>query len=65
MDELSIGQVAKQTKVNIGTVRYYERRGLIAEPNRRASGYRQYSSEVVKRIQFIKRAQKLGFSLNG
>jgi MerR family transcriptional regulator, copper efflux regulator len=63
MEELTIGQVAKQTQVNIETVRYYERRGLISEPPRRESGYRQYSPEVVRRIQFIKRAQELGFSL--
>lgn len=63
MNKMTIGQVAKKTHVNIGTVRYYERRGLIPEPSRRASGYRQYSSEAVRRIQFIKRAQELGFSL--
>ena len=63
MDELTIGQVARQTHVNIETVRYYQRRGLITEPPRRESGYRQYSPEVVRRIQFIKRAQNLGFSL--
>ena len=64
MNELTIGEVAKQTHVNIETVRYYERRGLIPEPPRRESGYRQFSPEVVTRIKFIKRAQELGFSLN-
>jgi MerR family mercuric resistance operon transcriptional regulator len=63
METLTIGQVAKQAGVNIETVRYYERQGLIPEPPRRTSGYRQYSSDFVKRIQFIKRAQALGFSL--
>lgn len=63
METLTIGQVAKQAGVNIETVRYYERQGLIPEPSRRASGYRQYSADFVKRIQFIKRAQTLGFSL--
>ncbi len=45
------------------TVRFYEREGLLEEPPRRASGYRQYSQEAVKRIGFIKRAKELGFSL--
>ena len=63
MEALTISQVAKQAGVNIETVRFYERQGLIPEPPRRASGYRQYSSDFVKRIQFIKRAQTLGFSL--
>jgi len=63
METLTIGQVAKQAGVNIETVRYYERQGLIPDPPRRASGYRQYSADFVKRIQFIKRAQTLGFAL--
>jgi MerR family transcriptional regulator, copper efflux regulator len=63
METLTIGQLAKQAGVNLETIRYYERQGLIPEPPRRASGYRQYSPDFVKRIQFIKRAQALGFSL--
>ena len=63
MEPLTIGQVAKRAGVNVETVRYYERQGLIPEPPRRASGYRQYNLDFVKRIQFIKRAQSLGFSL--
>lgn len=63
MGNITIGQVAKETQVNIQTVRYYERRGLIPKPSRRASGYRQYAPDVVQRIQFIKNAQALGFSL--
>jgi len=63
MDTLSIGQVARQAGVGVETVRYYEREGLLEEPPRRASGYRQYPEQVVKRLHFIKRAQKLGFSL--
>lgn len=63
MDMLSIGQVARKAGVGVETVRYYEREGLLEEPPRRASGYRQYPEEVVKRLHFIKRAQKLGFSL--
>lgn len=64
MSVLTIGQLAKQAGVNLETIRYYERRGLLSEPPRRASGYRQYEPDVVARICFIKRAQELGFSLN-
>src|SRR5579884_1561733 len=63
IETLSIGQVARRTGVSVETVRVYEHEGLLEEPPRRASGYRQYSEQVIKRIQFIKRAQKLGFSL--
>jgi MerR family mercuric resistance operon transcriptional regulator len=63
MGTLTIGQVARQAGVGVETVRFYEREGLLEEPPRRASGYRQYSEQVVKRIRFIKRAQQLGFSL--
>ena len=63
MNNLTIGQLAKKAEVNVETVRYYERRGLIPKPPRRESGYRQYSQGVVARIQFIKRAKELGFSL--
>ncbi|HEX6481236.1 MAG TPA: MerR family transcriptional regulator [Ktedonobacteraceae bacterium] len=63
METLTIGQVAHQAGVGVETIRFYEREGLLEEPIRRASGYRQYSEQVVQRIHFIKRAQKLGFSL--
>ena len=63
MTTLKIGQVAQLADVNIETVRYYEREGLIPEPPRRPSGYRQYSPDYVQRIKFIKHAQQLGFSL--
>lgn len=63
MEIFSIGQVARHAGVGVETVRFYEREGLLEEPTRRASGYRQYSEEVVKQIRFIKRAQQLGFSL--
>lgn len=63
MSDMTIGQIAKQTDVGIETIRFYERKGLIKDPPRRKSGYRQYSPEVVKRILFIKRAKELGFSL--
>src|SRR5260370_2918615 len=63
MEILSIGQVARRAGVGVETVRFYEHEGLLEEPPRRASGYRQYSEQVVARLHFIKRAQKLGFSL--
>jgi DNA-binding transcriptional MerR regulator len=49
--------------VNVQTVRYYERRGLLEEPPRRASGYREYPESDVARLGFIRRAQGLGFTL--
>jgi MerR family mercuric resistance operon transcriptional regulator len=63
MATLSIGQLAKKAKLNIQTVRYYERRGLIPEPPRLESGYRQYSQSDLARLRFIKHAKELGFSL--
>ena len=63
MTTLTIGQVAAAAGVNIQTIRYYERRGLLATPRRTASGYRQYTGDAVTRIRFIKHAQELGFSL--
>ncbi len=57
------GEVAAAADVNAETLRYYERRGLIPAPARSASGYRQYPAETVDRIQFVKQAQALGFSL--
>lgn len=60
---LSIGQIARQAKVGIETIRSYERQGLLSEPTRRNSGYRQYTQDAVIRLRFIKRAKELGFSL--
>lgn len=62
-ETLTTSEVAEQADVNIQTVRYYERRGLIPEPPRTSAGYRQYDGEHVARIRFIKRAQELGFTL--
>jgi Hg(II)-responsive transcriptional regulator len=61
---MTISRVAAQANVNPETVRYYERRKLLPDPERTAAGYRQYTSDAVVRIGFIKRAQELGFSLN-
>ena len=64
MEKNTIGQLAKKVNVNLETIRYYERRGLLLEPPRNKSGHREYSLEEVKRTKFIKRCQVLGFSLN-
>lgn len=63
MKYLTIGQLAKQAEVNIDTIRYYERRGLISPQSRKESGYRQYLDDAVVRIHFIRHAKELGFSL--
>ena len=56
-------EVAEQAGVNAQTLRYYERRGLLAEPPRSQSGYRDYPTSAVDVLRFVKRAQELGFSL--
>lgn len=61
---LRIGEVAARAGVGVQTLRYYERRGLLAEPRRTASGYRLYPNEAVRVVRFIKRAQGIGFSLS-
>lgn len=63
MNGLTIGQLAKESKLHVETIRYYERRGLIPKPPRTVSNYRMYSSENLLRVKFIKHAQGLGFSL--
>lgn len=63
VQSLSIGEVAKAAEVGIETIRFYEREGLIAEPPRRQSGYRQYPPDTVRRLRFIRRAKDLGFTL--
>lgn len=64
MTVMRIGELAALAGVPAATVRYYERRGLIAEPRRTGSGYRQYDPETAERIRLIKRAQDLGFTLD-
>ena len=59
-----IGEAAEQAGVNVQTLRYYERRGLLPRAARRASGYREFPDESVRIVRFIKRAQDLGFSLD-
>ena len=63
MNGLTIGQVAQRTGMGIETIRFYERKGLIAEPPRKESGYRQYETAVLDRLAFIRQAKALGFSL--
>ena len=63
MKPLTIGKVARLAGVGVETIRFYEREGLIDEPPRRESGYRQYPEETVSRVRFIRRAKELGFSL--
>ena len=63
MDRLTIGELAKRGGVNLETVRYYERKGLLPKPPRTSSGYRAFPADAVRRIRFIKRAQELGFTL--
>ena len=63
MNGLTIGSVAQQAGVNIETLRYYERKGIVPKPPRTSSNYRLYSEETVRRVRFVKRAQELGFSL--
>lgn len=63
MKPLTIGQVAKQSGVGIETIRFYERQGLLMEPERKESGYRLFSEGIFARLRFIRRAKELGFSL--
>ncbi len=61
--ELSIGRLARAAGVNVETIRYYQRRGLVAEPYKPLGGHRRYDSSAASRVRFIKRAQQLGFTL--
>ena len=63
MESLKVGEVAKQAGVNLQTIHYYERRGLLPKPPRTGSNYRAYPTDAVLRVRFIKRAQELGFTL--
>lgn len=61
---LTIGKLAEQLGINVETVRFYEREGLIKQPVKRGSGFRYYGLEHISRLVFIKRAKELGFTLN-
>src|SRR3954469_13093782 len=61
---LTIGRIAQSAGVAIDTIRFYEREGLLPEPRRRPSGYREYDQATVSRLRFIRRAKDLGFTLD-
>lgn len=63
MDNLTIGQVAKQAGIHKETIRYYQSLGLVSEPERLPGSVRRYGASTIARLQFIKRAQQLGFTL--
>lgn len=63
LHSLTIGKLAQKAEVSIDSIRFYERRGLLAEPTRTEANYRVYPLEAAGRLRFIKKAQKLGFSL--
>jgi len=63
MSSYTIGQLSRSSGTGVETIRYYEREGLISEPPRRASGYRQYPEDTLSRLRFIRHAKALGFSL--
>lgn len=63
MKGLKVGEVARRAAVNLQTIHYYEREGLVPRPPRTASNYRMYTEDAVRRVRFIKRAQELGFAL--
>ncbi|MBL4642844.1 MAG: helix-turn-helix domain-containing protein [Flavobacteriaceae bacterium] len=60
----AIGEMSRQTGVNIETIRYYERIGIIPKPDRTEGGNRQYNHDELKRLSFVRRCRELGFSLN-
>ncbi len=60
---MKIGELARQARVSVDTVRFYEQRGLISPPARSDSGYRQYTDADAKRLRFIVHAKELGFTL--
>lgn len=62
-ETLTIGALARAGGVGVETVRFYERKGLLAPPPRTSSGYRQYPADAVARLRFIRRSQDLGFTL--
>ena len=63
MEGLKVGEVARRAAVNLQTIHFYEREGLLPRPPRTASNYRMYSEVAVRHVRFIKRAQELGFAL--
>ena len=64
MEQMSIGQLAREAGIHLETIRFYEREGLIPAPSRLPSGHRTFDQAALRRLRFIKRAQELGFSLS-
>ena len=64
MNTLSIGQLARACGLGIETIRFYEREGLLPPPQRTAAGYRKFSTDSVQRLNFIRRAKEVGFTLD-
>ena len=62
-EKLTIGQLAQAAGVNVETIRYYQRRGLLYKPEKPLGGHRRYAAAAPRRVRFIKRAQQLGFTL--
>jgi MerR family mercuric resistance operon transcriptional regulator len=60
---LTVGLLAKSAGVNVETIRFYQRKGLLPEPDKPLGGIRRYDPAVLARLRFIKAAQRLGFSL--
>lgn len=63
-ERYTIGTLAREVSLNVETIRYYQRRGLVQEPRRPPGGIRRYAEEHARRLRFIREAQKLGFSLD-
>jgi MerR family mercuric resistance operon transcriptional regulator len=63
MERCTIGQAAKRAGINLETIRYYEREGVLPKPPRTESGYRMLSDHAIQRLRFVRQAQELGFSL--
>lgn len=61
---MTAGELARRAKVNVETLRYYERRGILGRPRRSRAGWRRYDSSSLRTVLFVKRAQGLGFSLD-
>ena len=64
LDNLTIGSFAKAAGINVETIRFYQRKGLLPQPDRPCGSIRRYTKADVARVQFIKAAQRLGFSLD-
>lgn len=62
--EMTIGKLAERTNTDAQTIRFYERQGLLPQPQRTDSNYRVYDANAVMRLKFIRRAKEIGFSLN-